>query len=93
MTKTPAMIGRLALRIEGQWWNAYWVPQMWSMEGALHLGSVLMTLVERSPKAKAAFMEAMQIAFAQAVKDAIGVEPSWPNAPEPAPEAERSGRA
>jgi hypothetical protein len=33
-------IGRLALREEGEWWNAYYYAMPGTMDGALHLGSI-----------------------------------------------------
>jgi hypothetical protein len=84
-------VGRIAFRVEGEWWNAYWAPRQDSMEGAVSLGSVRMNLAS-DPTVKASFMEAMKQAFVFAVKDAVGIAPTW-NDPVPAPERERSGRA
>ena len=85
-------IGRLALRVEGEWWNAYWAPRQDSMEGAQQLGSIRMNLVVDDPKVKEAFMSLMKLAFSSAVKGALGQEPGWQE-PKTAPERERAGRA
>jgi hypothetical protein len=93
MTKmqTQKMHVRLAMRHEGKWWNAY-LAKPDTMEGALHLGSIRMTLVDNE-EAKTAFLDAMKIAMTVAGKEAIGVEMQWPNPPQPAPESERSGHS
>jgi hypothetical protein len=84
-------VGRIAFRVEGDWWNAYWTPRQDSMNEAVHLGSVRMSLAV-APDVKASFMEAMKQAFAVATKDALGVAPEFGDA-EHASERERSGRA
>ena len=90
MAKTA--VGRLALRAEGEFWNAYWSPSLTTMERALLLGGIRMSLVERSADAKALFMETMQAAFSAVVEDTVGETPTW-NAPQAAPEPERGGHA
>lgn len=82
---------RLAMRHEGLFWNAY-LADAESMNGALHLGSIRMTLVQ-DKGIKDAFMEVMKQAMTIAAKEATGIRLSWPNPPEPAPEAERGGHA
>lgn len=80
---------RLAMRHEGLFWNAY-MAHAENMNGAVHLGSLRMTLA-RDPELKTAFMEFMKQALAVATKQAINVEITWPDEPQPAPESERSG--
>lgn len=84
-------VGRLALRAEGENWNAYYAAQA-TMDGALPLGSIKLSLVTRSPKLKAAFMALMQQAVGEAIKGALGEEPTWRD-PVSAPPNERSGNA
>jgi hypothetical protein len=84
-------VGRIALRVEGEWWNGYWAPRQDSMEGALHLGSVRMGLAAH-PKIKEAFINLMTTAFSVAAKEATGLEPTWGD-PVEAPENERAGNA
>ena len=85
-------VGRLALRQEGNWWNAYYALRMDSMDGAIHLGSIAMQAVATNPEVKQAFMSTMRLVVAEIVKDATGITPKW-KAPRPAPESERSGNA
>jgi hypothetical protein len=89
--KNRVEIGRLAFRVEGELWNAYWAPRQDSMEGAVSLGSIRMNLA-RDQLVKDAFMATMKLAFSVVARDVIGTDPTW-RAPEPAPERERSGSA
>ena len=82
MTKKQA--GRLALRVEGDTWVAYYaMPD--TMDGALVLGSIKMALVQDQGR-RHAFMELMK----SAISEVLDVE-SWDE--RPAPEHERAGRA
>ncbi len=82
-------IGRLALRREGNLWNAYYaVPD--TMEGAVFLGSIVMAAVENSER-KQEFMTLMRQVVGDIIEEKIGIRPEWPNEPELAPEHERSG--
>lgn len=85
-------MGRLAMRVEGDWWNAYYaMPD--TMEDAILLGSIRMIFVHDF-SAKEIFMALMRDAVSAIIKDRIGVEPSWPDeGGKPAPEHERAGRA
>ena len=84
-------VGRLALRVEGEWWNGYWAPRQDSMDGAIHIGSVRCGLAQ-NPKVKQAFIDLMTTAFGVAVTDATGLTATWAE-PVTAPERERSGNA
>lgn len=89
-------MGRLALRREGKWWVAYYaMPD--TMNGALPLGRIRMTLVEgdtaRHQRNKAGFMDLMREAVSGLIQDSIGIQPQWPTGPQPAPEHERAGEA
>lgn len=86
-----AALGRLALRVEGEWWNGYWAPRQDSMDGAIHIGSVRLRLAQ-NPKVKQAFIDLMTTAFGVAVKDATGLTATWGD-PVGAPENERAGNA
>jgi|HubBroStandDraft_6_1064221.scaffolds.fasta_scaffold00530_44 hypothetical protein len=81
-------VGRLALRHEGEWWNAYWARSQLSMDGAVLLGSIRMS-VAKGP-VKDAFIGTMTLAFGNMVKDVTGQDPTW-SEPRIAPESERSG--
>jgi hypothetical protein len=81
-------VGRLALRVEGDWWKAYYAMAD-SMEGALELGSIRLGLVVASPR-KHAFMALMREVVADVIEEKTGLRPTW-NAPAPGPEHERTG--
>jgi hypothetical protein len=82
-------VGRLALRVEGIWWNAYYT--LGTMEEAIHLGSIRLTAAS-NPKVKSAFMDIMQDVVSSMIEDATGLTPGW-GEPQKAPESERSGNA
>lgn len=83
---------RLALRVEGEFWNAY-VATADTMEGAFLLGSIRMGAVSADLMLKEAFMSLMQIAMASAIKGATGGKVGHWNDPIAAPQHERAGRA
>lgn len=74
MTKLKEMPFRLALRQEDEWWRAY-LAHAGTMEGAMCIGSILMTVVKASPKHKQAFIDLMKAVLADAIKDFAGIEP------------------
>jgi hypothetical protein len=90
-SKSKVEVGRLAFRVEGEFWNAYATPGRNSMEGAVQLGSIRMNLA-RDSLVKESFMATMQMAVSVVVRDATGTDPTW-GALKTAPERERSGRA
>lgn len=81
-------IGRLAMHHEGDYWRAYYALTD-TMDGALLLGSIRMTIVA-DPKHKRAFMDLMQEAVADILEQATGVRPTW-GGEKAAPEHERAG--
>jgi hypothetical protein len=83
-------IGRLALRHEGENWNAYYALTD-TMDGAVFLGSIRMGAVISNTRRRQHFMNLMRDVVSDILKDATGQQPTWPNAPQPAPEHERSG--
>lgn len=81
--------GRLAMRHEGKFWNAYYaMPD--TMKGAILLGSIKMSLVEDKPM-RDAFIEVMKQALTVAAKEALNLDMTWPTPPKPAPESEKAG--
>lgn len=81
-------MGRLAMRVEGEFWAAYYaVPD--TMVGAIPLGTIRMRFVQ-SQKRKDAFMNLMKDAVGDILKEATGSRPTWPTPPELAPEHERT---
>lgn len=81
---------RLALRFEGDNWNAY-AATLDTMEGAVLLGSIKMGCVANNRARKQQFMDLMRAVVDDYIKDVVGVKPSW-GEPTQAPEHERSGR-
>jgi hypothetical protein len=85
-TTKKSQIGRLALRVEGLNWNAYYaLPD--TMEGAIPLGSIRFGAVCNNLKRKQAFMDLMQGIVAEILKKRFGVGAAWTY--EIAPEHER----
>ncbi len=91
MSEKLKQIGRLALRHEGNWWNAYYA-KMDTMDGAVLLGTISMAVVQ-NPKRKDAFMALMREAVADILEEVVGVRPSWPDGPCSAPEHEKAGHS
>lgn len=92
MSKTTQEIGRLAMRREGMFWNAYYaMPD--TMERAILLGSIAMRFVENNEERKNAFLDFMQQAVGDLIKETTGQTATWPNGPQPAPERERAGHS
>ena len=83
-------IGRLAMRVEGDDWRAYYALND-TMEGALPLGSIRMAIVS-IPARKQAFMDLMRDAVADIIEEKVGARPSWGDAKR-APEHERAAPA
>ena len=85
-------MGRLAMREEGDWWNAYYaLPD--TMDDAILLGSIRMAIVADF-SAKQIFMALMRDAVTAFIKDRSGLTPEWPEPDgRPAPQHERAGRA
>lgn len=89
MNNPLAQVGRLALRHEGDNWNAYYaLPD--SMEGSLFLGSIRMSAVVDNTTRKQAFMNMMRDIVGDIIEQTVGVRPTW-GGPQSAPEHERSG--
>lgn len=82
--------GRLALRVEGDNWCAYYT-EMETMDGALLLGSIRLSIVVDNPKLKQAFIGIMTDAIGDILRDVCGETPTW--SARPAPEHEKAGRA
>lgn len=85
-------LGRLAVRVEGEDWVAYYATRQDSMEDSVHLASIRMVTVVDNPDRKEAFLSLMKDIVSDIIEEAIGRRPSWKD-PQPAPEHERSGNA
>ncbi len=86
-----AELGRLAMRVEGDWWVAY-CAKINTMDGAIELGRIRMTVAE-VPAIKAATLEYFKLVFSKMFQGATGLKLDWPTAERPAPEHEKAGRA
>ena len=90
MPNDLAQIGRLALRQEGDWWEAYYaLPD--SMADAIPLGRIRMAIAA-IPERKAGFMALMREVVADLIEEKTGMRPTWKE-PYAAPEHERAGQA
>ena len=85
-------IGRLAMRHEGKFWNAYYAMPN-TMDGALLLGSIAMRFVVGNEARKMAFIEMMREAVADIIQEKTGHRPTWPDGLQVAPEHERAGHS
>ena len=86
-------LARLALRQEGDLWVGYLAPPD-TMEKALTLGSVSISLVEGKPELQKQFKDLMKAVFDEAIKEALGVTPDWSQSEEtPAPAHEKAGHS
>ncbi len=84
-------MGRLALRVEGAYWRAYFaLPD--TMEGAIEVGGIAMAAITNNPTRKQAFMDMMREFVGEILAERLGQTPQW-NDPVNAPEHERAGRA
>lgn len=81
---------RLAIRREGRWLNAYFAETE-TMEGALQLGSVLVSFVEGRDEFFDRWKDLMKDMFAVSIEHTTGIAPSRMDE-ERAPEHERAGR-
>jgi hypothetical protein len=82
---------RIALRAEGNFWNAYLaLPD--TMDGAQMIGSIALGSAKRNPKIKQRFIDLMQMVFKDALKTQTGVTAEEFTI-ERAPEHERAGNA
>lgn len=89
MSTPIAQVGRLAMRQEGQSWNAYYAMPG-TMEGAIPLGSIRMGAVVSNAARKEAFMLMMRDIVADIIEENTGYRPTW-GGPQTAPQHERAG--
>ena len=91
MSDDLTQIGRLAMRHEGDNWNAYYaLPN--TMEDPIFLGSIRMAAITSNLERKTAFMYMMRDIISDIVEDQTGIRPTW-GGPESAPEHERAGHS
>ena len=91
MNDNMQQIGRLAMRHEGQNWNAYYaLPD--SMVEPIFLGSIHMGAIVENTERKEAFMLMMRDIVSDIIEAETGIRPTW-GGPTAAPEHERAGEA
>lgn len=83
-------IFRLALRVEGNNWTAY-CAKADTMDGAIWMGSIRLSIVDTNEDRKRAFIELMRGALAEFLKSQGVLVESWNE--QDAPQHERSGTA
>lgn len=84
-------VGRVAIRHEGEFINAYWaLPD--TMNKAILLGSIRHALASTDPAVFEAFKGMMQLAATVFLKSVLNADAHFDNE-QPAPEHERSGHA
>jgi hypothetical protein len=83
-------VGRLALRREGEFWNAYWSPSPHNLDNAILIGCIRMNCVKGQIRED--FMELMKNAFDTIAEGVTGETATW-SKPRTAPENERGGNA
>lgn len=83
-------VGRLAFRVEGDWWVAYYAKPD-TMDDAIEMGRIAMGIVQDRER-KDMFMSLMKHALEGFFADRGTPVESW-NEPQSAPESERSGSA
>jgi hypothetical protein len=67
---------RLALRAEGDKWNAY-IAKRDTMNGAIWVGSIALRFVEGNQKRKDAFIALMTEPLGDVIKEMYGKKPKW----------------
>jgi hypothetical protein len=90
MSDEKQQVGRLAFRVEGDWWVAYFASTD-TMQDAIELGRIAMRLVQDQGR-KVAFMDIMRSAISDYMQDVFGRRPD-DFITRQAPEHERAGRA
>jgi hypothetical protein len=83
------LVGRLAMRVEGTLWNAYYASNE-TMQGAIFLGSIRYMAVKENRERKEAFMQMMRDIVDDIFEEKFGHRSEW-GGPTPAPENERGG--
>lgn len=91
MTDELVKVGRVAFRIEGNMWNAYYALPG-TMEGAAHIGSIVMAAVRNNPARKEEFQKMMRSIVAEILEGITGGEPVWGES-QSAPEHEKAGHS
>jgi hypothetical protein len=91
MNQPMQQVGRLAMREEGDNWNAYYaLPD--TMEKAIFLGSIRMGAIVSNADRKNAFMDMMRDIVADLIEEKTGTRPTW-SGPAEAPEHEKAGHS
>jgi len=81
-------VGRLALRVEGAYWNAYYAKPD-TMDGAILLGSIQFSIIAQNETHKQAFMNMMRAVVGDLLSGIAKAPVTWLD-PVKAPEHERT---
>lgn len=73
---TKVKIGRVAFREEGPMWNAYYARPD-TMDGAILLGSLAMSIARASQEAETAFINAIHAGVTAQIREALDAEAEW----------------
>lgn len=73
MAEKQEMPFRIALRQEGDMWNAYLAPE--GVDNWLLLGSIRLSVVMKNRRAKDAFMKLMEDLVADVIEEVVGMRP------------------
>ena len=84
------LIGRLAFRVEGTFWKVYYAKAS-TMDDAILLGSIRLSIVARSAERRQAFINVTQDGMVDVLREIAGSDLDWDI--EDMPEAERIGNA
>ena len=76
MTKRQELPMRLALRAEGDKWNAY-LASPGAMDGAVWLGAISLRVVKKRPQLKQQFQDLMVNVVGIAIKESVSNLNSW----------------
>ena len=90
MSEEPTQLGRVAFRVEGKEWVAYYAKPD-TMKDAVRVGSLSMAFAE-VPERKQEFMALVRQCVADMFDEVLGQRPQWTE-PTDAPESERNGSA
>lgn len=88
-TASKVEMGRLAMRHEGDYWNAYYaLPD--TMAAAYFVASIRFAMVAHNPIRRLAFIQIAKGCVADIIEMNFGQRPLW-DAETPAPEHEQAG--
>ena len=71
-------VGRIMMRVEGNYWKAYWAMSAGTAKKKkILLGAIHMSHVVNDPARKSAFLRLMQDIVSDIIEREFGVRPTW----------------